>query len=125
MLGENWVVPQDSNLTCRDCKQGFVFTAGEQSFFTERNFGPPVRCKACRDVRKASAPKPAPQQTPREQVVQRVAERYQAPREPQQRRGYDARPQRLEDEQPAKFDRHASKRRKHRHERDDDDYSGG
>lgn len=118
---------QDSNLTCRDCRQGFVWTAGEQAFFSERKFGPPVRCKGCRDVRKASAPKQG-QQPPREQVVQRVAERYQAPqREPQQRRGYDARPQRWEDEQPAKFDRHASKRRKHRHDQDDDDddYDGG
>lgn len=116
---------EDTSLTCRDCKQGFVFTAGERQFFAERNFGPPVRCKGCRDARKAStAPKPAPQ-SPREQVVQRVAERYQAPRsEPQQRRGYDSRPQRYEDEQPQKFDRHASKRRKHRHDRDDDDYDG-
>ena len=115
---------EDSSLTCRDCKQGFVFTAGEKAFFAERNFGPPVRCKGCRDSRKASAPKQASQ--PREPEVQRVAERYQAPqREPQQRRGgYDARPQRWEDDRPAKFDRHASKRRKHRHDRDEDDYDG-
>lgn len=117
---------EDSNLTCRDCKQGFVFTAGEAAFFKERNFGPPVRCKGCRDSRKAATAPRQASQSPQSQVVQRVAERYQAPqREPQQRRGYDARPQRYEDDQPAKFDRHASKRRKHRHSRDDDDYEGG
>ncbi len=113
---------EDSNLTCRDCKQGFVFTAGEQAFFSERNFGPPVRCKGCRESRKANAPRPS---VPREPVVQRVAERYHAPhpRSDQPRRGYDARPQqRWEDDQPAKIDRHASKKRKHRHDHDDDDY---
>lgn len=120
-------MPQDSNLTCRDCKQGFVFTAGEQAFFAERNFGPPVRCKACRDSRKASAAarQGTQQQPPGEQVVQRVVERYQAPsREPTQRRGYDVRSRSWEDDQPSKVDRHASKRRKRRYDRDDDDRDG-
>jgi len=44
---------QDKELTCKDCGQSFTFTAGEQAFFTERGFSEPVRCKPCRDVRKA------------------------------------------------------------------------
>lgn len=43
----------DQDLTCKDCKQTFTFTAGEQEFFAKRQFHPPARCKPCRDVRKA------------------------------------------------------------------------
>jgi uncharacterized Zn finger protein len=46
-------VAQDKELTCRDCGQSFTFTAGEQEFFQERGFSEPIRCKSCRDVRKA------------------------------------------------------------------------
>jgi hypothetical protein len=109
---------QDEDKTCRDCKRGFSFTAGEQKFFAERQFTPPVRCKQCRDTRKASAPSRQDQQP----IVQRVAERYNpAPRQEERRASkYDAR-QEWPDAQPTKFDRYASKRRRSRHERDDDD----
>ena len=40
-------------LTCRDCGQTFVFTAGEQAFYQERGFSEPQRCPACRSKRKA------------------------------------------------------------------------
>src|SRR5215218_1608543 len=43
----------DQTLTCRDCGQQFVFTAGEQAFYTERGFSPPMRCTPCRAKRKA------------------------------------------------------------------------
>ncbi|MBQ7784571.1 MAG: zinc-ribbon domain-containing protein, partial [Clostridia bacterium] len=29
---------QDKTLTCRDCGQEFVFTAGEQEFYAEKGF---------------------------------------------------------------------------------------
>jgi len=44
----------DQTLNCRDCKQPFVFTAGEAKFFAERQFTTPNRCKPCRDKRKAA-----------------------------------------------------------------------
>nr|WP_122013055.1 zinc-ribbon domain containing protein [Maliibacterium massiliense] len=45
---------EDKTLVCRDCGAEFVFTAGEQEFYAERGFqNEPVRCKACRDARKA------------------------------------------------------------------------
>lgn len=44
---------QDKELTCKDCGQSFTFTAGEQEFFQTRGFSEPVRCKSCRDIRKA------------------------------------------------------------------------
>ena len=44
---------QDKDLICKDCGQAFTFTAGEQEFFQERGFSEPIRCKTCRDSRKA------------------------------------------------------------------------
>lgn len=50
---------QDKTLTCKDCGQEFVFTAGEQEFYQEKGFqNEPQRCKACRDARKAAAKAP-------------------------------------------------------------------
>jgi len=46
-------VAQDKELTCKDCSQSFTFTAGEQEFFQSRGFSEPIRCKACRDIRKS------------------------------------------------------------------------
>ncbi len=46
----------DKTLTCKECGQEFVFTAGEQEFYAEKGFtNEPQRCKACRDARKAAA----------------------------------------------------------------------
>jgi CxxC-x17-CxxC domain-containing protein len=42
----------DRTLTCRDCGQEFVFTAGEQDFYTQRGFSEPQRCNDCRAARK-------------------------------------------------------------------------
>ena len=45
----------DKTLTCRDCGQEFVFTAGEQDFYAEKGFtNEPTRCKDCRSARKNS-----------------------------------------------------------------------
>lgn len=44
---------QDRTLTCRDCSQEFIFTAGEQEFYIEKGFeNDPTRCSACRHARK-------------------------------------------------------------------------
>jgi CxxC-x17-CxxC domain-containing protein len=44
----------DKTLTCRDCGQSFVFTAGEQEFYASRGFtNEPGRCPNCRSARKA------------------------------------------------------------------------
>ncbi|CAN0137018.1 unnamed protein product, partial [Phaeothamnion confervicola] len=46
----------DRNLTCIDCKQPFVFTAGEQEFHAAKGFtNEPKRCPACRTARKGGA----------------------------------------------------------------------
>ncbi len=44
---------EDKNLTCKDCGNEFVFTAGEQEFYAEKGFvNEPQRCKPCRNTRK-------------------------------------------------------------------------
>ena len=45
----------DKILTCRDCGQEFVFTAGEQEFYAEKGFtNQPSRCPDCRRAAKAA-----------------------------------------------------------------------
>ena len=44
---------EDRTLTCRDCGQEFVFTAGEQEFYRSRGLAnDPGRCPECRRARK-------------------------------------------------------------------------
>ena len=45
---------EDKTLTCRDCGEAFVFTAGEQEFYQEKGFtNEPTRCPNCRRANKA------------------------------------------------------------------------
>src|SRR6185437_14482346 len=45
----------DVLLTCSDCGQEFVFTAGEQQFYQERGYSSPRRCKPCRQAKQGAA----------------------------------------------------------------------
>jgi len=52
---------QDRTLKCIDCGSDFVFTAGEQLFFHDKQFrNEPKRCKACK-TRRVSVLGAAPQ----------------------------------------------------------------
>jgi CxxC-x17-CxxC domain-containing protein len=45
---------QDRPIQCIDCRNEFVFTAGEQEFYERKGFKEvPKRCKPCREARKA------------------------------------------------------------------------
>ena len=45
---------EDIKIICKDCGEEFLFTVGEQNFYEEKGFqNTPVRCKACRDKKKA------------------------------------------------------------------------
>jgi CxxC-x17-CxxC domain-containing protein len=45
---------QDKVLTCVDCGASFIFTAGEQLFFHDKQFkNEPKRCKSCKSKRVA------------------------------------------------------------------------
>jgi CxxC-x17-CxxC domain-containing protein len=57
---------QDRILRCVDCSKEFVWTAGEQQFFADKNFkNEPKRCKACKAKR---ASRPAGAMVARERV---------------------------------------------------------
>jgi len=44
----------DKTLTCRECGQEFIFTAGEQEFYASRGLmNEPGRCPACRAARRS------------------------------------------------------------------------
>jgi CxxC-x17-CxxC domain-containing protein len=44
---------EDKILTCKDCGNEFVFTAGEQEFYAEKGFeNLPARCPDCRRRKK-------------------------------------------------------------------------
>jgi CxxC-x17-CxxC domain-containing protein len=46
-------VYEDRTLTCRDCGQTFVFSAGEQAFFASKGLThDPQRCASCRSAQK-------------------------------------------------------------------------
>ena len=50
---------QDRVLHCVECGAEFVWTAGEQAFYADKNFrNEPKRCRACK-VRRASRPSDA------------------------------------------------------------------
>lgn len=38
----------DKTLVCVDCGKEFIFTEGEQTFYTEKGLHEPKRCKECR-----------------------------------------------------------------------------
>ena len=51
----------DRLLTCVDCHGQFVFTAGEQIFFLDRQFkNDPKRCKPCKAKRAVLGARPGP-----------------------------------------------------------------
>ncbi len=39
---------EDLTIKCVQCNDEFVFTAGEQRYYEERNFSNPRRCPQCR-----------------------------------------------------------------------------
>lgn len=50
----------DRVLTCADCGGQFIFTAGEQIFFFDKQFkNDPKRCKPCKGKRAATQPRAA------------------------------------------------------------------
>ena len=55
---------EDKSLVCVECSQTFVWTAGEQLFYHDRNFtNEPKRCKECKGRRHEGGGRP-----PRERV---------------------------------------------------------
>jgi CxxC-x17-CxxC domain-containing protein len=52
---------EDQHITCADCGEDFIFTAGEQAFYLEKGLThAPTRCKRCRGLRKGQRAEGAP-----------------------------------------------------------------
>jgi CxxC-x17-CxxC domain-containing protein len=45
---------KDITIVCKDCGRKFMFRSDEQSFYEEKGYAEPTRCKDCRTVRKNS-----------------------------------------------------------------------
>jgi len=45
-------MPEDLNIECVSCGKEFVWTAGEQEYYAEKEFSQPKRCRDCREERK-------------------------------------------------------------------------
>lgn len=41
---------QDKTIICCDCGLAFTWEKGEQHWYSEKGYGPPRRCKSCRQV---------------------------------------------------------------------------
>jgi len=51
---------QDRTLRCIECGTEFVWTAGEQLFYADKNFkNEPKRCRACKGKRAQQGPPPS------------------------------------------------------------------
>ncbi len=45
--------PHDLVLHCVDCDREFIWSIGEQEYFSNRQLSPPKRCRDCRLARRA------------------------------------------------------------------------
>lgn len=68
---------QDKKIICRDCGKEFTLTVGEQNFYEEKGFAEPVRCKECRDRRKAERENQQQQETPKNDLEE-MLEKFKA-----------------------------------------------
>jgi len=48
----------DLNLTCQNCLQLFVFSEGEQQFYTQKGLTQPTLCPICRSIKQAETKHP-------------------------------------------------------------------
>lgn len=56
-------VYQDRALTCRDCAEGFTFSAGEQAFYSSKGLlNDPQRCPSCRAAAKRARSNEGPRE---------------------------------------------------------------
>lgn len=58
----------DKSIICKDCGKEFIFAVGEQKFYESKGLAAPVRCKECRQKRKADK-EVVPEKTPEQKAV--------------------------------------------------------
>ena len=76
----------DRVLRCVDCGEEFVFTAGEQLFFAEKNFQEPKRCKTCKGQRNSRPARSAGRRTETIAICSQCGKETTVPFQPTQGR---------------------------------------
>lgn len=71
-------VMENIKLVCKDCKKEFDFTVGEQRFYEEKGFASPIRCKECRDAKKARNLEREQANSNTEETFEDMLKRFQA-----------------------------------------------
>jgi CxxC-x17-CxxC domain-containing protein len=79
---------QDKTLTCAECGNSFVFTAGEQEFYQQKGYtNEPRRCPTCRQARRSAESGGGFNRAPRQMYAAVCANCGQATQVPFQPRG--------------------------------------
>ena len=69
---------ENIKLICKDCGKEFDFTVGEQRFYEEKGFAQPIRCKECRDAKKARNLEREKANSNAEETFEDMLKRFQA-----------------------------------------------
>ncbi len=78
---------QDKSLNCVDCGTEFIWTAGEQLFFADKNFkNEPKRCKDCKGKRNARLNQPSRERVETSAVCSQCGKATTVPFKPTQGR---------------------------------------
>ena len=70
-------VMENIKLICKDCGKEFDFTVGEQRFYEEKGFAQPIRCKECRDAKKARNLEREKAETSKEDDFEAILKKFQ------------------------------------------------
>ena len=69
---------KEKKIICKDCGNEFTLTVGEQNFYEEKGFVEPVRCKECRNRRKAERESQSISQEETKNDLEEMLEKFRA-----------------------------------------------
>lgn len=69
---------KEKKIICKDCGNEFTLTVGEQKFYEEKGFAEPVRCKECRNRRKAERESQSVSQEETKNDLEEMLEKFRA-----------------------------------------------
>lgn len=73
------MIYQDTELTCVECGNNFLFSGSDQEFYGSRGYQNPKRCPSCREQRRASNPGSRPQREMHTTTCARCGKEAQVP----------------------------------------------
>ena len=69
---------ENIKLVCQDCKKEFEYTVGEQRLYEVKRVAQPIRCKECRDAKKARNLEREKANSNAEETFEDMLKRFQA-----------------------------------------------